>query len=60
MLQLNEVHAMTDVDNGASRRILEKLGFNFMGIFNYDAAPTWRTEGEPTTWYKWTQQEQEA
>ena len=50
-LQLRNVYAMTDVDNAASRRILEKLGFRFDGIFAYNAQPDWREAGEPTTWY---------
>ncbi|MES2704925.1 MAG: GNAT family N-acetyltransferase [Bacteroidota bacterium] len=50
-----DIYAMTDVDNAASRRVLEKLGFELSGIFNYDAEPTWREAGEPTTMYKWLQ-----
>ena len=47
-----DIYAMTDIDNGASRRVLEKLGFKYIETFDYDAEPNWRTEGEPTTWYK--------
>ena len=51
-LQLNDIYAMTDIDNKASRRVLEKLGFKYIETFNYDSDPNWRTEGEPTTWYE--------
>ncbi len=51
VLKLRNVYAMTDVDNAASRHILEKLGFRFDGIFAYNDQPDWREEGEPTTWY---------
>jgi RimJ/RimL family protein N-acetyltransferase len=50
-LQLRGIYAMTDVDNAASRRVLEKLGFVCEKIFEYDGVLTWRTESEPTTWY---------
>ena len=53
VMGLKDIYAMTDVDNAASRRILEKLGFQFTGLFDYDAEPIWRTPGQPTTWYKW-------
>jgi ribosomal-protein-alanine N-acetyltransferase len=52
-LRLKDLYAMTDVNNGASRRILEKLGFKFIEIFMWDGEPTWRKQGEETTWYKW-------
>jgi ribosomal-protein-alanine N-acetyltransferase len=51
-LKFKDIYAMTDVDNGASRHVLEKLGFKFLGLFEWDAAPTWRKEREPTTWYQ--------
>ncbi|MEI8280626.1 MAG: GNAT family N-acetyltransferase [Bacteroidota bacterium] len=51
-LQLKDIYAMTDVDNAASRRILEKLGFTFMGLFEWNGPSTWRQEGESTTWYQ--------
>ena len=51
-LKLAPVFAMTDVDNTASRRVLEKLGFRLAEIFHYDGAPTWRMDGQPTTWYE--------
>jgi [ribosomal protein S5]-alanine N-acetyltransferase len=47
-----DVYAMTDIDNAASRRVLEKLGFHLYEIFPYDAEPNWRAVGAPTTWYK--------
>ena len=52
-LGFKDIYAMTDIDNGASRRVLEKLGFKYIETFDYDAEPGWRTEGQPTTWYKW-------
>jgi len=52
ILKLKVIFAMTDVDNRASRRVLEKLGFQLKEIFNYDAKPIWRKEQEPTTWYE--------
>jgi len=53
-LGFRDIYAMTDVNNMASRNVLEKVGLVYIETFNYDAAPTiWRTEGEPTTWYKW-------
>ena len=51
-LGFKDIYAMTDIDNLASRRVLEKLGFKHVETFDYDAEPVWRTEGEPTTWYK--------
>lgn len=52
LLRLTEVFAMTDVDNVASRNVLEKLGFRYMGDFKYDADPIWRESGQPTTWFE--------
>ncbi len=52
-LGYKEMFAMTDVDNIASRRILEGLGFECREIFEYDANPDWRVAGQPTTWYRW-------
>lgn len=37
-----DIYGMTDVDNTASRRLLERLGFRLMEIFAYDAPPLWR------------------
>jgi RimJ/RimL family protein N-acetyltransferase len=51
-LGFTDVYAMTDIDNGASRHILEGLGFRLQEIFPYDAEPNWRAAGAPTTWYK--------
>lgn len=52
LLQVNEVFATTDVGNRASRNVLEKVGFQFQHIFNYDD-DTWPAfYGTPTTWYK--------
>ena len=56
MLGIRDIYAMTDVDNGASRHILEGLGFRLMEIFPYDGNPTWRTAGQPTTWYRLQQE----
>lgn len=46
------VYAMTDLENIASRNLLEKLGFKFIEIFSYDGAPGWREENEQATWYR--------
>jgi len=54
-LKFKEIYGMTDVDNVASRNVLEKLGFKLIEIFKYDAEPNWRAVGELTTWYKWIQ-----
>ncbi len=52
-LKYKEVYAMTDIANLASRRVLEKVGFSFVGLFNYDTEPLlWRKKNELTTWYK--------
>jgi len=37
-LGLSPVFAMTDVDNSASRHVLEKIGFRFVEIFESEAA----------------------
>lgn len=51
-----EIYATTDIDNRGSRRILEKLGFRFVGIFHYDAPTSWGAiPGEPATWYELAQ-----
>lgn len=52
VLRLKDIYAMTDVDNGASRHILESLSFRLIEVFPYDAQPSWRLAGQPTTWYK--------
>lgn len=53
-LKLKPVYAMTDVANGASRHILEKLGFKFVETFIYDGPLTWLMEDNlETTWYAW-------
>ena len=52
-LGFKPVYAMTDVNNGASRHILEKLGFRFIEIFEYDGPGHWRTpENMMATWYE--------
>jgi ribosomal-protein-alanine N-acetyltransferase len=53
-LRYKEVYAMTNVENKASRRVLEKVGFSFIGLFAYSPAQEndWQKNGEPTTWYK--------
>ena len=53
-LHYKDIYAMTDVNNGASRRILEKIGFKLIEIFPYDDETyKWREAGQPTTWYKY-------
>ena len=54
-LHFKDIYAMTDVNNLASRRVLEKLGFRFIEIFNYDGEAGWRAAGEPATWYQFVQ-----
>ena len=54
-LKFKDIYGMTDVNNAASRHVLEKLGFKFIETFKYDAEPNWRAKGELTTWYKWIQ-----
>jgi len=57
VLGFKDIYAMTDVENKGSRRILETLGFRFVEIFAYNAAPGWRAHhGEPTTWYELPQE----
>lgn len=51
VLGFRDVYAMTDVGNGASRHLLEKLGFEFREVFMYNGTPFWR-EGLPVTWYE--------
>jgi len=51
VLGFRAAFAMTDVENTASRRLLEKLGFRFVEIFPYDGAGLW-LQGKPTTWYE--------
>lgn len=51
-LHFKDIYAMTHIDNAASRRVLEKVGFTLEEIFAWDAAePAWREPGAPTTWY---------
>jgi ribosomal-protein-alanine N-acetyltransferase len=52
MLQLKNIYAMTDANNFASRRVLEKIGMTYIETFDYDGELSWIAEGEPTTWYK--------
>lgn len=51
VMGLRDIHAMTNVDNAASRRVLEKLGFSFVSIFPYDGDLPWVERGHPITWY---------
>lgn len=51
-LKAPAIYAMTDVDNIASKRALEKIGLKYVETFNYDAEPGWREKGELATWYK--------
>lgn len=55
-LGFKDIYAMTHVDNGASRHILEKIGFALRDIFPYDSSDfVWQQLGMPTTWYQYTQ-----
>ena len=52
-LGLQPVYAMTDVANAASRHVLEKLGFRFVEIFEFDEPTPWRTnDNMMATWYE--------
>ncbi len=52
-LGLKPVHAMTDVNNKASMNVLEKLGFRFVEIFDYDGPnPQWLGDNLRATWYE--------
>ncbi len=51
-LKLKEIFAMTDPQNLASRKVLEKIGMKYIETFEYDGKPSWRKEGELATWYK--------
>ncbi|GAA4469779.1 GNAT family N-acetyltransferase [Nemorincola caseinilytica] len=51
-LMFRDIFATTDVNNTASRHVLEKLGFRYTHTFAYDGEPTWRQPHEPTTWYE--------
>jgi len=51
-LQFTDIYGMTDVNNIASRRVLEKIGMTYIETFNYNGEPNWRGTGEPTVWYK--------
>ncbi|MEO6833504.1 MAG: GNAT family N-acetyltransferase [Chitinophagaceae bacterium] len=50
-LGLRDVFAMTQTGNAASRRLLEKLGFQFVELFAYDSFPSWHEGAAPTIWY---------
>jgi len=52
IIKAKEIFAMTDVDNTASRKVLEKTGLTYIETFGYDAEPGWRETGEPVTWYR--------
>ncbi len=43
-LKVPVIYAITDVGNDGSRHVLEKCGFSFIEIFEY--------EGAPSTWYE--------
>jgi len=51
-LGLNDIYAMTDVNNMASRHVLEKIGMQYIETFPYDGDPFWTEAGAPTTWYQ--------
>jgi len=52
-LRLKQVYAMTDPENKASRRILEKLGFRFVSLFTFDRPTAWRPpDNQTATWYE--------
>lgn len=45
-MYLNEMYAMADVNNSASNKVLQKLGFELIEVFN--------DENVPHNWYKLT------
>jgi ribosomal-protein-alanine N-acetyltransferase len=45
-LKLENIHAITDVINFASKHVLEKIAFIPSGLFSYDGQPIWRTPVE--------------
>lgn len=52
LLKPKDVYAMTDIDNAASIRVLQKLGFKLLYAFPYnDAAVEWRYPGQATNWF---------
>ncbi len=51
-MNLKEVYAMADINNTASRNVLEKTGFIFDKTFPYDGSFLW-IRGQPITWYEW-------
>ena len=51
-LGFKEIYAMTDVNNTASRNVLEKIGMLYIETFPYDGDPFWTDAGAPTTWYQ--------
>lgn len=52
-LGFHPVFAMTDVHNAASRHVLEKLGFRFVKVFEFDGRLSWGTPDDLTaTWYE--------
>jgi len=53
MLGLKEIYAMTDANNLASRRVLEKIGMKYIETFNYDGELSGIAKGEPTAWYEY-------
>jgi len=44
---------MTDANNLASRRVLEKIGMKYIETFNYDGELSGIAKGEPTAWYEY-------
>jgi RimJ/RimL family protein N-acetyltransferase len=52
-LGLKPICAMTDPENKASRRILEKLGFRFIELFQFERPTGWRPpNNQVATWYE--------
>jgi [ribosomal protein S5]-alanine N-acetyltransferase len=52
-MQLTEIYAMTDANNFASKRVLEKIGMTYVETFDYDGELPWIAKGQPTTWYEY-------
>lgn len=43
-LELNEIYGMTDIENMASKKVLEKAGLHYVETFDF--------AGEPTDWFR--------
>ncbi|MFN8283710.1 MAG: GNAT family N-acetyltransferase [Chitinophagales bacterium] len=49
-LDIDSIYAMTDPENANSKKVLNKLGFDHSGIFDYDGHPADWFELQRTVW----------